>query len=161
MKIDYLKLNDSLEEEIRIVPFIIFMLLPISVSILYSIYLVITEFYNDKTVVYEVGMIITAGMGANVILFLILPAFIDSFKTGRWNTDDNKDKMKDYNVADIEQFRNNIFLIEEKIKYISDISDKKEFTNNILNIIYNNAEPENDMEKEIAEYVLKNKKEDK
>lgn len=161
MKIDYLKLNDSLEEEIRIVPFIIFMLLPISVSILYSIYLVITEFYNDKTVVYEVGMIITAGMGANVILFLILPAFIDSFKTGKWNTDDNKDKMKDYNVADIEQFRNNIFLIEEKIKYISDISDKKEFTNNILNIIYNNAEPENDMEKEIAEYVLKNKKEDK
>lgn len=161
MKIDYLKLNDSLEEEIRIVPFIIFMLLPISVSILYSIYLVITEFYNDKTVVYEVGMIITAGMGANVILFLILPAFIDSFKTGKWNTDDNKDKMKDYNVADIEQFRNNIFLIEEKIKYISDISDKKEFINNILNIIYNNAEPENDMEKEIAEYVLKNKKEDK
>lgn len=161
MKIDYLKLNDSLEEEIIIVPFIIFMLLPISVSILYSIYLVITEFYNDKTVFYEVGMIITAGMGANVILFLILPAFIDSFKTGKWNTDDNKNKMKDYNVADIEQFRNNIFLIEEKIKYISDISDKKEFTNNILNIIYNNAEPENDMEKEIAEYVLKNKKEDK
>ena len=161
MKIDYLKLNDSLEEEIRIVPFIIFMLLPISVSILYSIYLVITEFYNDKTVVYEVGIIITAGMGANVILFLILPAFIDSFKTGKWNTDDNKDKMKDYNVADIEQFRNNIFIIEEKIKYISDISDKKEFTNKILNIIYNNAEPENDMEKEIAEYVLKNKKEDK
>lgn len=161
MKIDYLKLNDSLEEEIRIVPFIIFMLLPISVSILYSIYLVITGFYNDKIVVYEVGMIITAGMGANVILFLILPAFIDSFKTGKWNTDDNKDKMKDYNVADIEQFRNNIFLIEEKIKYISDISDKKEFTNNILNIIYNNAEPENDMEKEIAEYILKKKKEDK
>lgn len=158
MKIDYLKLNDSLEEEIRIVPFIIFMLLPISVSILYSIYLVITGFYNDKIVVYEVGMIITAGMGANVILFLILPAFIDSFKTGKWNTDDNKDKMKDYNVADIEQFRNNIFLIEEKIKYISDISDKKEFTNNILNIIYNNAEPENEIEKQIAEYVLKNKK---
>lgn len=160
MKIDYLKLNDSLEEEIRTVQFIIFMLLPLSISILYCIYLVITEFYN-RAVIYEVGMIITAGMGANVILFLILPTFIDAFKTGKWNTDDNKDKMKDYNVADIEQFRNNIFLIEEKIKYISDISDKKEFTNNILNIIYNNAEPENDMEKEIAEYVLKNKKEDK
>lgn len=161
MKIDYLKLNDSLEEDIRIVPFIIFMLLPISISILYSIYLVITEFYNDKIVVYEVGMIITVGMGANMILFLMSPAVVEAFKTGKWNTDDNKDKMKDYNVADIEQFRNNIFLIEEKIKYISDISDKKEFTNKILNIIYNNAEPENDMEKEIVEYVLKNKKEDK
>lgn len=111
--------------------------------------------------VYEVGMIITAGMGANVILFLILPSFINAFKTGNWNTNDNKDKMKDYNVNDIELFRNNIFLIEEKIKYVSDISDRKEFTNNILNIIYNNAEPENEMEKEIAEYVLKNKKEDK
>ena len=160
MKIDYLKLNDSLEEEIRTVPFIIFMLLPISVSILYSIYLVITEFYNNKAVIYEVGIIITYGMGANMLLLLVAPSFIDAFKTGKWNTDDNKDKMKDYNVFDIEQFRNYIFLIEEKIKYISDISDKKEFTNNILNIIYNNAEPENDMEKEIEEYVLKNKKED-
>lgn len=161
MKIDYLKLNDSLEEEIRTVPFIIFMLLPISVSILYSIYLVITEFYNNKTMIYEIGIIITYGMGANMLLLLVAPSFIDAFKTGKWNTDDNKDKMKDYNVFDIEQFRNNIFLIEEKIKYISDISDRKEFTNNILNIIYNNAEPENDMEKEIEEYVLKNKKEDK
>lgn len=161
MKIDYLKLNDSLEEEIRTVPFIIFMLLPISVSILYSIYLVITEFYNNKAMIYEIGIIITYGMGANMLLLLVAPSFIDAFKTGKWNTDDNKDKMKDYNVFDIEQFRNNIFLIEEKIKYISDISDRKEFTNNILNIIYNNGEPENDMEKEIAEYVLKNKKEDK
>lgn len=152
-----MKLNDSLEEEIKSVPFILCLLSPIITSILYSIYLVITEFYNDKTVVYEVGMIITAGMGggANVILFLILPAFINAFKTGNWNTNDNKDKMKDYNVNDIELFRNNIFLIEEKIKYVSDISDRKEFTNNILNIIYNNAEPENDMEQEIAEYVLK------
>ena len=160
MKIDYLKLNDSLEEEIKTLQLIIFMLLPLSISILYSIYLIITEFY-DKAVIYEVGMIITAGMGANTILFLVLPAFIDAFKTGKWNTSDNKNKMKDYNVSDIEQFRNNIFLIEEKIKYISDISDRKEFTNNIINIIYNNSEPENDMEKEITEYVLKNKKEDK
>ena len=155
-----MKLNDILEEEIKSVPFIFCLLSPIITSILYSIYLIITDFY-DKTVVYEVGMIITAGMGVNVILFLILPSFINSFKTGKWNTINNKNKMKDYNVADIEQFRNNIFLIEEKTKYISDISDRKEFTNNILNIIYNNAEPENDMEKEIAEYVLKNKKEDK
>ena len=160
MKIDYLKLNDSLEEEIKTLQLIIFMLLPLSISILYSIYLIITEFY-DKAVIYEVGMIITAGMGANTILSLVLPAFIDAFKTGKWNTSDNKNKMKDYNVSDIEQFRNNIFLIEEKIKYISDISDRKEFTNNIINIIYNNSEPENDMEKEITEYVLKNKKEDK
>lgn len=160
MKIDYLKLNDSLEEELKEVPFILFMLSPTIFSILYGIYLIVTEFY-DRTLNYDVGIVMTGGMGVNMILIIISPALVNLFKTGKWNTVENKDKMKEYNVTDIEQFRNNIFLIEEKIRYMADISDKKEFTNKILNIIYNNAEPENDMEKEIAEYVLKNKKEDK
>lgn len=159
MKIDYLKLNDSLEEELKEVPFILFMLSPTIFSILYGIYLIVTEFY-DRTLNYDVGIVMTGGMGVNMILIIISPALVNLFKTGKWNTVENKDKMKEYNVTDIEQFRNNIFLIEEKIRYMADISDKKEFTNNILNIIYNNAEPENDMEKEIEEYVLKNKKED-
>lgn len=160
MKIDYLKLNDSLEEELKEVPFILFILSPTIFSILYGIYLIVTEFY-DRTLNYDVGIVMTGGMGVNMILIIISPALVNLFKTGKWNTVENKDKMKEYNVTDIEQFRNNIFLIEEKIRYMADISDKKEFTNKILNIIYNNAEPENDMEKEIAEYVLKNKKEDK
>lgn len=160
MKIDYLKLNDSLEEELKEVPFILFMLSPTIFSILYGIYLIVTEFY-DRTLNYDVGIVMTGGMGVNMILIIISPALLNLFKTGKWNTVENKDKMKEYNVIDIEQFRNNIFLIEEKIRYMADISDKKEFTNKILNIIYNNFEPENDMEKEITEYVLKNKKEDK
>lgn len=160
MKIDYLKLNDSLEEELKEVPFILFMLSPTIFSILYGIYLIVTEFY-DRTLNYDVGIVMTGGMGVNMILIIISPALLNLFKTGKWNTVENKDKMKEYNVTDIEQFRNNIFLIEEKIRYMADISDKKEFTNKILNIIYNNFEPENDMEKEITEYVLKNKKEDK
>ena len=160
MKIDYLKLNDSLEEEIRTVLFIIFMVMPFSISILFCIYLIITKFY-DKQLHYLLFEIITLGVGGNMFLISLAPLFINSFNTGKWNTTDNKKKMKYYNVADIEQFRNNIFLIEGKIKYISDISDRKEFTNKILNIIYNNAEPENEIEKQIAEYVLKNKKEDK
>ena len=160
MKIDYLKLNDSLEEEIKGVQFIFCMIIPMLVCILYCIYLIITKYY-DEQLIYLLFEIFTIGVGANLFLISLAPSFIDSFKTGNWNTNDNKDKMKDYNVTDIEQFRNNVFLIEEKTKYVSYISDRKEFTNNILNIIYNNAEPENDMEKEIAEYVLKNKKEDK
>lgn len=157
MKIDYLKLNDSLEEEIKGVQFIFCMIIPMIICILYCIYLIITKFY-DKQLHYLLFEIITLGVGGNMFLISLAPLFINSFKTGKWNTTDNKKKMKDYNVADIEQFRNNIFLIEEKIKYISDISDRKEFTNNILNIIYNNSEPENDMEKEITEYVLKTQK---
>lgn len=111
--------------------------------------------------IYLLFEIFTIGVASNMFLISLAPSFINAFKTGNWNTNDNKDKMKDYNVNDIELFRNNIFLIEEKIKYVSDISDIKEFTNNILNIIYNNAEPENEIEKQIAEYAIKNKKEDK
>lgn len=67
-----------------------------------------------------------------------------------YNTEYNKNIMKEYNVEDINSFRKNIDFIYNKIEFSAEISDKAQFVNNVLNIIYNNYVSGSSLENEIA-----------
>lgn len=145
MKIDYLKLNENLEEPFNETKFIfIFLITLLITTVVFIIFLNIF-----------IGINIFLSIPESLFMGTILSStglitFSDCFYNNDYNTEYNKNIMKKYNVEDINFFRKNIDFIYNKIDFALEISDKDLFVNNILNIIYNNSSPNNPLENEIV-----------
>lgn len=145
MKIDYLKLNENLEEPFNETKFIfIFLITLLITTVAFIIFLNIFIGINIFLSIPE-----SLFMGT-ILSFAGLITFSDCFYDNDYNTEYNKNIMKGYNVEDINSFRKNIDFIYNKIDFSVEISDKDLFVNNVLNIIYNDYISNNSFENEIA-----------
>lgn len=145
MKIDYLKLNENLDEPFNETNFIfIFLITLLITTVAFIIFLNIFIGINIFLSIPE-----SLFMGT-ILSFAGLITFSDCFYDNDYNTEYNKNIMKKYNVEDINFFKKNIDFIYNKIDFAVEISDKDLFVNNILNIIYNNSSPNNPLENEIV-----------
>lgn len=151
MKIDYVKLNENLEEPFNetnfksafLITFLItsaVLIIVFNISIGFNIFLTTSVLVNILIPIF-IGIIVSlAG----------LITFSDCFYGNDYNTECNKNIMKKYNVEDINFFKKNIDFIYNKIDFAVEISDKDLFVNNVLNIVYNNYISNNSLENEIA-----------
>lgn len=145
MKIDYLKLNENLDEPFNETNFIfIFLITLLITTVAFIIFLNIFIGINIFLSIPE-----SLFMGT-ILSFAGLITFSDCFYDNDYNTEYNKNIMKKYNVEDINFFKKNIDFIYNKIDFAVEISDKDLFVNNVLNIIYNDYITNNSFENEIA-----------
>lgn len=145
MKIDYLKLNENLDEPFNETNFIfIFLITLLITTVAFIIFLNIFIGINIFLSIPE-----SLFMGT-ILSFAGLITFSDCFYDNDYNTEYNKNIMKKYNVEDINFFKKNIDFIYNKIDFAVEISDKDLFVNNVLNIVYNNYISNNSLENEIA-----------
>lgn len=145
MKIDYLKLNENLDEPFNETNFIfIFLITLLITTVAFIIFLNIFIGINIFLSIPE-----SLFMGT-ILSFAGLIMFSGCFYDNDYNTEYNKNIMKGYNVEDINSFRKNIDFIYNKIDFALEISDKDLFVNNVLNIIYNDYITNNSFENEIA-----------
>ena len=145
MKIDYLKLNENLDEPFNETNFIfIFLITLLITTVVFIIFLNIFIGINIFLSIPESLFMGTTLSSTGLI------TFSDCFYDNDYNTEYNKNIMKEYNVEDINFFRKNIDFIYNKIDFAVEITDKDLFVNNVLNIIYNDYISNNSFENEIA-----------
>lgn len=145
MKIDYLKLNENLDEPFNETNFIfIFLITLLITTVVFIIFLNIFIGINIFLSIPE-----SLFMGT-ILSFAGLITFSDCFYDNDYNTECNRNIMKEYNVEDVNSFKKNIDFIYNKIEFSAEISDKAQFVNNVLNIIYNDYISNNSFENEIA-----------
>lgn len=164
MKIDYLELNKELKEKIddKIVIYFFTILIVFSGIIFFIFIRNSTINFNDENMFNNnISRIVFAFFSSFLIGLLssciLIGIIVPNFYTGNYNTEHNIDIMKKYKVSDINKFKHEINFIEEEITYVKDITDKYDFINNILNIIYNDYVSDNQFEKEIALRIINNK----
>lgn len=154
MKIDYVKLNENLEEPFNETnfksAFLITVLITSAVLIIVFNIFIGFNIFLATSVLVNIVIPIFLGM---IVSFAGLITFSDCFYGNDYNTECNKNIMKEYNVEDINSFKKNIDFIYNKIEFSAEISDKAQFVNNVLNIIYNNyvsgSSPENEIATEL------------
>lgn len=145
MKIDYVKLNENLEEPFNETNFKSAFL--ITALITSAVLIIVFNISNGFDIFLGISIPIFIGI---IVSLAGLITFSDCFYGNDYNTECNKNIMKEYNVEDINYFKKNIDFIYNKIEFSADISDKAQFVNNVLNIIYNNYVSNNFLENEIA-----------
>lgn len=145
MKIDYLKLNENLEEPFNETKFIFIFLITLLITTV--VFIIFFNIFNGINIFLSIPVSLFMG---TILSFAGLIMFSGCFYDNDYNTEYNKNIMKGYNVEDINSFRKNIDFIYNKIDFALEISDKDLFVNNILNIIYNNSSPNNPLENEIV-----------
>lgn len=154
MKIDYVKLNENLEEPFNETNFKSAFLITvlITTAVLIIVFNIFIGFNIFLTTSVLVNIVIPIFLGM-IVSFAGLITFSDCFYGDDYNTECNKNIMKEYNVEDINSFKKNIDFIYNKIEFSAEISDKAQFVNNVLNIIYNNyvsgSSPENEIATEL------------
>jgi hypothetical protein len=151
MKIDYVKLNENLEEPFNETNFnsaflITFLITSAVLIIVFNIFIGFNIFLATSVLV---NILIPIFLGM-IVSFAGLITFSDCFYGNDYNTECNRNIMKEYNVEDINSFKKNIDFIYNKIEFSAEISDKAQFVNNVLNIIYNDYISNNSFENEIA-----------
>ena len=151
MKIDYVKLNENLEEPFNETNFKSAFLITVLITsaVLIIVFNIFIGFNIFLTTSVLVNVLIPIFLGM-IVSFAGLITFSDCFYGDDYNTEHNKNIMKEYNVEDINSFKKNIDFIYNKIDFALEISDKAQFVNNVLNIIYNNYISDNSFENEIA-----------
>lgn len=151
MKIDYVKLNENLEEPFNETNFKSAFLITVLITsaVLIIVFNIFIGFNIFLTTSVLVNVLIPIFLGM-IVSFAGLITFSDCFYGNDYNTECNKNIMKEYNVEDINSFKKNIDFIYNKIDFALEISDKAQFVNNVLNIIYNNYVSGNSLENEIA-----------
>lgn len=152
MKIDYVKLNENLEEPFNETnfksAFLITVLITTAVLIIaFNIFIGFNIFFLTTSVLVNILIPIFLGM---IVSFVGLITVSDLFYGNDYNTECNRNIMKEYNVEDVNSFKKNIDFIYNKIEFSAEISDKAQFVNNVLNIIYNNYVSGSSLENEIA-----------
>ena len=145
MKIDYVKLNENLEEPFNETNFKSAFL--ITVLITSTVLIIVFNIFIGFDIFLGISIPIFIGI---IVSLAGLITFSDCFYDDDYNTEYNKNIMKKYNVEDINFFRKNIDFVYNKIEFSVEISDKALFVNNVLNIIYNNYVSGNSLENEIA-----------
>lgn len=145
MKIDYVKLNKNLEEPFNETNFKSAFL--ITFLITSAVLIIVFNIFIGFDIFLGISIPIFTGLIASLAGLI---TFSDCFYGNDYNTECNKNIMKEYNVEDINYFKKNIDFIYNKIEFSADISDKAQFVNNVLNIIYNNYVSNNSLENEIA-----------
>lgn len=154
MKIDYVKLNENLEEPFNETNFKSAFLITVLITsaVLIIVFNIFIGFNIFLTTSVLVNVLIPIFIGI-IVSFAGLITFSDCFYGNDYNTECNKNIMKEYNVEDINSFKKNIDFIYNKIEFSAEISDKAQFVNNVLNIIYNNyvsgSSPENEIATEL------------
>lgn len=151
MKIDYVKLNENLEEPFNETNFnsaflITFLITSAVLIIVFNIFIGFNIFLATSVLV---NILIPIFLGI-IVSFAGLITFSDCFYGDDYNTECNRNIMKEYNVEDVNSFKKNIDFIYNKIEFSAEISDKAQFVNNVLNIIYNDYISNNSFENEIA-----------
>lgn len=151
MKIDYVKLNENLEKPFNETNFKSAFLITVLITsaVLIIVFNIFIGFNIFLTTFVLVNIFIPIFIGI-IVSFAGLITFSDCFCGNDYNTECNKNIMKEYNVEDINSFRKNIDFIYNKIDFALEISDKDLFVNNVLNIIYNDYITNNSFENEIA-----------
>lgn len=151
MKIDYVKLNENLEEPFNETNFKSAFLITVLITsvVLIIVFNIFIGFNIFLTTSVLVNVLIPIFLGM-IVSFAGLITFSDCFYGNDYNTECNKNIMKEYNVEDINSFRKNLDFIYNKIEFALEISDKNLFVNNVLNIIYNDYISNNSFENEIA-----------
>lgn len=151
MKIDYVKLNENLEEPFNETnfksAFLITVLITSAVLIIVFNIFIGFNIFLATSVLVNIVIPIFLGM---IVSFAGLITFSDCFYGDDYNTECNRNIMKEYNVEDVNSFKKNIDFIYNKIEFSAEISDKAQFVNNVLNIIYNDYISNNSFENEIA-----------
>lgn len=151
MKIDYVKLNENLEEPFNETnfksAFLITVLITTAVLIIVFNIFIGFNIFLATSVLVNIVIPIFLGM---IVSFAGLITFSDCFYGDDYNTECNRNIMKEYNVEDVNSFKKNIDFIYNKIEFSAEISDKAQFVNNVLNIIYNDYISNNSFENEIA-----------
>lgn len=151
MKIDYVKLNENLEEPFNETnfksAFLITVLITSAVLIIVFNIFIGFNIFLATSVLVNIVIPIFLGM---IVSFAGLITFSDCFYGDDYNTECNRNIMKEYNVEDVNSFKKNIDFIYNKIDFAVEISDKDLFVNNVLNIIYNDYISNNSFENEIA-----------
>lgn len=154
MKIDYVKLNENLEEPFNETNFKSAFLITVLITsaVLIIVFNIFIGFNIFLTTSVLVNVLIPIFLGM-IVSFAGLITFSDCFYGDDYNTECNRNIMKEYNVEDINSFKKNIDFIYNKIEFSAEISDKAQFVNNVLNIIYNNyvsgSSPENEIATEL------------
>lgn len=151
MKIDYVKLNENLEEPFNETNFnsaflITFLITSAVLIIVFNIFIGFNIFLATSVLV---NILIPIFLGI-IVSFAGLITFSDCFYGDDYNTECNRNIMKEYNVEDVNSFKKNIDFIYNKIEFSAEISDKAQFVNNALNIIYNDYISNNSFENAIA-----------
>ena len=151
MKIDYVKLNENLEEPFNETNFnsAFLITLLITSAVLIIVFNIFIGFNIFLTTSVLVNIVIPIFLGM-IVSFAGLITFSDCFYGDDYNTECNRNIMKEYNVEDVNSFKKNIDFIYNKIEFSAEISDKAQFVNNVLNIIYNDYISDNSFENEIA-----------
>ena len=151
MKIDYLKLNKNLDEPFNETNFKSAFLITVLITsaVLIIVFNIFIGFNIFLTTSILVNVLIPIFLGM-IVSFAGLITFSDCFYGNDYNTECNKNIMKEYNVEDVNSFRKNLDFIYNKIEFALEISDKAQFVNNVLNIIYNDYISNNSFENEIA-----------
>lgn len=151
MKIDYVKLNENLEEPFNETNFKSAFLITVLITsaVLIIVFNIFIGFNIFLTTSVLVNVLIPIFLGM-IVSFAGLITFSDCFYGDDYNTECNRNIMKEYNVENINSFKKNIDFIYNKIDFALEISDKTQFVNNVLNIIYNDYISNNSFENEIA-----------
>lgn len=151
MKIDYVKLNENLEEPFNETNFKSAFLITVLITsaVLIIVFNISIGFNIFLTTSVLVNILIPIFIGI-IVSFAGLITFSDCFYGDDYNTECNRNIMKEYNVEDVNSFKKNIDFIYNKIEFSAEISDKAQFVNNVLNIIYNDYISNNSFENEIA-----------
>lgn len=151
MKIDYVKLNENLEEPFNETNFKFAFLITVLITsaVLIIVFNISIGFNIFLTTSVLVNILIPIFIGI-IVSFAGLITFSDCFYGDDYNTECNRNIMKEYNVEDVNSFKKNIDFIYNKIEFSAEISDKAQFVNNVLNIIYNDYISDNSFENEIA-----------
>lgn len=151
MKIDYVKLNENLEEPFNETNFKSAFLITVLITstVLIIVFNIFIGFNIFLTTSVLVNVLIPIFLGM-IVSFAGLITFSDCFYEDDYNTECNRNIMKEYNVEDVNSFKKNIDFIYNKIEFSAEISDKAQFVNNVLNIIYNDYISNNSFENEIA-----------
>ena len=151
MKIDYVKLNENLEEPFNETNFKSAFLITVLITsaVLIIVFNIFIGFNIFLTTSVLVNVLIPIFLGM-IVSFAGLITFSDCFYGDDYNTECNRNIMKEYNVEEINSFKKNIDFIYNKIEFSAEISDKAQFVNNVLNIIYNNYVSGSSLENEIA-----------
>lgn len=151
MKIDYVKLNENLEEPFNETNFNSAFLITVLITsaVLIIVFNIFIGFNIFLTTSVLVNIVIPIFLGM-IVSFAGLITFSDCFYGDDYNTECNRNIMKEYNVEDVNSFKKNIDFIYNKIEFSAEISDKAQFVNNVLNIIYNDYISNNSFENEIA-----------
>lgn len=147
-----MKLNENLEEPFNETnfksAFLITVLITTAVLIIaFNIFIGFNIFFLTTSVLVNILIPIFLGM---IVSFVGLITVSDLFYGNDYNTECNRNIMKEYNVEDVNSFKKNIDFIYNKIEFSAEISDKAQFVNNVLNIIYNNYVSGSSLENEIA-----------